>query len=466
LLINQKLEKNTLYRFYFENEELIALVSWIFYFTDPDDLVNKGEVPQQLLQSNVGAQLNEFGPDVPGPGEPGNPGPYLRIEASIGKNPGDPTKVTCGGNISYVDQTTIPALAQFGPGLVDQIEEGADKNSKLVYTTCTPKQLLDGCPTTLKTVAASGDYGMCVAPQHYCKLWDQFDPKGLAGDPSQDPNWMKICSNQGLMCPIINAFNLQYDAKTGIDPIYFNATGDSQRNMGPTLPKGTPISSILYGESNPFGGTYLGDKPLEPFYLPSNPSLFKQNPDGGDHKQDPGQKQYLFKSDEDAYQTFVGTVKPDGTIDGYTGNWGGSSPPMNDIKIKAFNTVNNSWAVARGMCDPKNPTSNCGSTGGDFFVKDLAFDPGYIKSTGNLETPDNWYRDTKVPHNPYAKYVTERTHLIYGFPYDEGTYGGFSSTVVDTNTYTPQMNVVVCPKCEQIDISKVNIKEVTVPLIP
>jgi len=31
LLINQKLEQNTLYRFYFENEELIALVCWIFF---------------------------------------------------------------------------------------------------------------------------------------------------------------------------------------------------------------------------------------------------------------------------------------------------------------------------------------------------------------------------------------------------------------------------------------------------
>jgi len=462
LLINQKLEQNTLYRFYFENEELIALVCWIFYFTDSGDLIQKGLVPQELLDSKVGDQLNEFGPDVPGIGEPGNPGPYLRIEASIGKNPNDPTKVTCGGNISYVDQTTMPALAQFGPGPVRDVDSGADINSKLLYTTCTPKQLMDGCPTILKTAAQDGDYGMCVAPQHLCKLPEQFD---IARDSDL---YTKYCSpSKGLMCPIINAFNLKYGT-SGIDPKYFNAIGD--RDFSTPEGNGLPISGIIYGESNPFGGIYTIDKPLEPFFLPSNPSLFMANPDCpptsnvGCRGQDLDQKQYLFKSDEDAYQTFVGTIK-NGGIEGYSGTWGGSSPPSNDIKIKAFNTVNNSWAVARGMCDPENPTTNCGGTNGDYFVKDMSFDPGYIKSTANLENPDNWYRNKKFPHNPYSKYVTEHTNMIYGFPYDEGEYGGFSSTTVDTTQYVPQMNVVVCPKCETIDISSVNVQEVTVPLI-
>jgi hypothetical protein len=448
MFINQRLDEKKLYRFYFQNEELIALVSWVFYFTDENKLLTIGSVPLTFYNAEVGDKLPIT------TGEPQNPGPYVRFEATVMKNNDNPNMVTCGGNLSYVDQTTIPALAQFGPAPVTDVDEDADPNTKLVYTTCSVKELMDKCPTLVKPNSKDGDYGMCPAPQHICKLPDQFEIS-QSGELYQ-----KYCSNQGLLCPIINAFNLKY-TEGGINPNYFNSKAD--KTFETPDGNGLPISGIIYGESNPFGGIYP-DGSLEPFYIPNNPSLFNSvnNPDVG--QEYPDRLQQKFKSDADAYGAFVGTINENGEIDGY-GKLGGNVVPSNDIKVKAFNSVNNSWAVARGMCDPNNPTTMCGGQGGDYFVKDPKFPPGYTKRTANLETPDNWYRNKEFPHNPYAKYVTEHTHYIYGFPYDEGLYGGFSTSQVDTTKFVPQLNLVLCPECKQIDISGISVEEVIVPLV-
>jgi hypothetical protein len=328
-----------------------------------------------------------------------DPTQTLRLEMTIVKN-GDGTW-TNGGNISYVDATSIPALMYFGPGRIQGVDDNPDTNNKLSYTTCTQDQLMKDCPTMVS------EYNTCIAPGHFCNTAN----KG-------NSNWSKICDDStGDMSSYIKAF--------GLDKIDPRLTVDKSGVW--------TLSRYLYNNGSNFNSTQTPYE-LGSFYWPT--------PD----KQGTS---YSFTPDEQS-RMFVGQVDSSGRIIGAPDT---TQPAPSDARIKAYNTVMNGWAIARGMCDPSDVLNSCGGQNGDYmatYTQKTSDLNNYTKGINNLASNTAAWHTGKFPDNRYAKYVTEHTHLIYGFPYDEGPFGGYTSTIVPAGT-KPQMCVMFCPSCSLID---------------
>ena len=145
---------------------------------------------------------------------------------------------------------------------------------------------------------------------------------------------------------------------------------------------------------------------------------------------------------------FVGTVA-NGKI---VGGPDSIQPAPTGSRKTAFNSVMNGWAMARGMCNPADVLNNCGGQGGDYMARYTQQPAGdlnnFTKGDNNLATNVSSWHTGAYPDNRFARYVTEHTHLIYGFPYDEGKYGGYTSSIQKDK---PQMCIMFCPECKLLD---------------
>jgi hypothetical protein len=326
-----------------------------------------------------------------------DPTAVLKIECTIVKN-GDTW--TNGGNISYVEGVTIPALLYFGPGRLQGVDDNPEDNNKLCYTTCTQKQLQQDCPTFVD------EHGTCLAPDYFCMT-----------KYNKEPNWRDVCDDaNGDMSVYIKAFQL--------DKV------NSSLYRNPDDQTSSTLSRFIYNNGNPFkyGGTpyQLGN-----YYWPTP---------------DKTASPYTF-TDEEEKNMFVGTVA-NGKI---VGGPDSINPAPTGKRITAFNSVMNGWAIARGMCDPNDVLNNCGGQGGDYMARYTSTQTdlnNFTKGDTNLATNVSSWHTGKFPDNRFARYVTEHTHLIYGFPYDEGKYGGYSSCNPKDK---PQVCVVFCPECKLVD---------------
>jgi hypothetical protein len=329
-----------------------------------------------------------------------DPTKVLKIECTILKN-GDGTW-TNGGNISYVEGVTIPALLYFGPGNLQDIDDNPGGNNKLTYTTCSQEQLMKDCPTMVN------DSGTCISPDFFCQTSN-----------NTNPNWEAMCDDQkGAMSSYIKAFQLDK-----INPILYKNPDDA---------KYSTLSRFIYNNSNPFN--YSGTAyQLGNYYWPTS---------------DKGSSNVYTFTDDEEKRMFVGQVDGNGKIQGGPDS---VQPAPTGSRITAYNTVMNGWAMARGMCDPSDVLNSCGGQGGDFMARYTSQQSdlnNFTKNDTNLSTNISGWHTGKFPDNGFARYVTEHTHLIYGFPYDEGKYGGYTSSI---QTEPPQMCIVLCPTCTNID---------------
>jgi len=307
-----------------------------------------------------------------------------------------------GGNVSYVDATSIPVLMYFGPGKIMDVDDNPDGNNKLIYSTCTQDQLMKDCPTMVS------QYNTCISPGHFCNVQN----KG-------QPNWSQMCDDStGDMSTYIKAF--------GLDKVDPNLTADQSGQW--------PLSRFIYNNGNNFKSTNTPYE-LGSFYWPTP---------------DKKGSSYSFTTDEQS-RMFVGQVDSQGNIAGAPAS---TQPAPKGQRITAYNSVMNGWAMARGMCDPNDVLNNCGGQGGDYmamYTQQPSTDKNnFTKGDNNMANNVSAWHTGKFPDNRYARYVTEHTHLIYGFPYDEGVHGGYSSVMVPTGT-KPQMCVIFCPTCTKID---------------
>jgi hypothetical protein len=323
-----------------------------------------------------------------------------KIEFTITKNP-DGTW-TNGGNISYVEGVMHPALIYFGPGAMQEVDKNPGENNKLSYTTCSEEQLMKDCPTVVNSK------NMCIAPDFFCQT-----------AYNTNPNWSAMCDdNTGAMSSYIKAF--------GLDNIDVNLYMNKDDKTLST------VSRFIYNNGNPLNkASDLTPYRLASYYWPKSGTTGTS---------------YTFTSDEEK-QLFVGTVS-DGKIVG-----GDNTIQTPGSRITAFNSVMNGWAMARGMCDPSDVLNNCGGQNGDYMAmyqnpSSAANTNNFTKVDTNLSSNTSQWHTGKFPDNKYAKYVTEHTHYIYGFPYDEGPYGGYTSSV---QSDPPQMCIVFCPTCTKID---------------
>jgi hypothetical protein len=322
----------------------------------------------------------------------------LKLEFTIMKD--DSGIWTNGGNISYVEGVLIPVLMYFGPGKIQEIDDNPEGNNKLVYTTCTQKQLQDDCPTMVNSS------GMCISPDLFCLTANQGKP-----------NWTEICDDEkGAMSVYIKKFKLDQ-----INSSLYRHTTDETYST---------LSRFIYNNGNPFNNTGAGTQ-LGSFYWPT-PDMTGAT--------------YQFSDDQEK-QMFVGTVVNGNIVGGPLG----IQPAPTGDRITAFNSVMNSWAIARGMCDPYDLVNNCGGQGGDYmarYTQPSADKNNFTKGDTNLTTNTQKWHTGEFPDNVYAKYVTEHTHLAYGFPYDEGPYGGYTSC---NPKEKPQMCIMFFPECKSID---------------
>lgn len=323
------------------------------------------------------------------------------------------------GDISYVDSMGIPALLYFGPNKLRDVDSSDTyDNNKLMYTTCTQDQLLADCPTMVN------ENNLCIAPGEFCYLTN----KG-------SPNWASVCDDSsGDMGVYIKEFGIDK-----VDSLYTNPSDLQTKTR----------SSSMYATSNPY--KYVMDKSITniPDVAHDMGQYYWPTPD----KVTAGATSYSWTDDEEK-RLYTGKVDDKGQLIGAPST---TLPTPPGTRIKAYNSTLNGEAITLGLCNPDDVTNDC-AYAGDYmarYTQPVTDTNNYTKNDQNITNDiSNWFSG-KYPYNRYAKHVVERTHLVYGFPYQELRYGGNSTSL---QTELPQMMVILYPTCTSIETMVKNSK--------
>ena len=391
LFIDSSVPSNSSNVFTFKGD-LIACVIWASYTSSDFDALRKDPVNND--------------PD---------PTAVLRLEYTITDNKNGTWSAT--GNISYYYGMGIPVLSYMGPQTLSGVD-GDDWNKKLMYTTCDEKTIQKDCPTMVNSS------NVCISPDPFCQT-----------KYSTSANWKGICDDtSGALSPYIKAFGMDK-----IDPDLWKNKQDKTTST---------ISRYLYMIANPFN-YYNPDDPATSnigyhygsFIWPTPDSKYTK---GVDAKGNPS---YYF-DDTTERQLYTGQTDSSGNI--IVGDGRQVVNPPSQPHIKGYNMTMDGWAINRGTCDPTGTA--CGAQNGDYmarYTQPQSGDPNnYTKLTTELMFNNNNHWFTQ-PGNVYSKYVTEHSHITYGFSLDEGPYGGVSSN--GQQSAPVQICILFCPTCSSLE---------------